>query len=110
MRVSTSYAAGELRRQPQKLQETHLKLETEQVRIYIPFLLKPQRIDQKLEEKLALLLQPLTEATSQLHIIESVSEPDEIHPLVGTALLWWGVDFTPSPETAEQFARREIRR
>jgi hypothetical protein len=32
------------------------------------------------------------------------------HPLVGTALLWWGVEFTPSAETAERFTRRAIRR
>jgi hypothetical protein len=32
------------------------------------------------------------------------------HPLVGTALLWWGVDFNPSPESAGRFAAVRIRR
>lgn len=32
------------------------------------------------------------------------------HPLVGTALLWWGVDFTPSLETSSRFTRIEISR
>lgn len=32
------------------------------------------------------------------------------HPLVGTALIWWGVDFEPSAETAARFTRSEIRR